>query len=75
MNGVDAAEVLRQVEVICASDAGKAPMPTASSEYYQVIFPGPILQQVKNWAEQANAHGIATSFAAQLPPGGRAPFK
>jgi hypothetical protein len=41
-------------------------MPTDSSEYYQVSFPGPVLHQVKLWAEQAKSHGIATSFAAQL---------
>jgi hypothetical protein len=41
-------------------------MPTDRSEYYQVSFPGPVLHQVKLWAEQANSHGIATSFAAQL---------
>jgi hypothetical protein len=41
-------------------------MPIESGEQYQVIFPGPVLQQVKIWAEQAISHGIEPAFTAQL---------
>ncbi|MFL5240715.1 MAG: hypothetical protein ACJ8FY_01290 [Gemmataceae bacterium] len=41
-------------------------MPADPGEHYRVSFPGPVLEEMKRWAEQAKSLGIAAPFIAQL---------
>jgi len=41
-------------------------MPSDPSRRYQVVWPGPILQQVKVWGKRAKQRGIGPAFAGQI---------
>ena len=41
-------------------------MPSNPSEHYEVLWPGPILQQLKLWGERAKQRGIGPVFAGQI---------